>query len=211
MPRTRIKICGLRTADDLRAAADAGADAVGLVFVRTSPRFIDPEEAWPLTAALPPFVTTVGLTVDLTLDDFADVEAVCPTAMNQLHGREPDALVREIGPDVIKAVVFDPATIRERLEHYDAIDEVAAILVDGSPGGEGTTLDWDLLAHAKSGIATPIILAGGLTPANVAQAVRTVRPYAVDVSSGVERERGVKDHTLIHAFCDAVRAADTSG
>jgi phosphoribosylanthranilate isomerase len=208
MPRTRIKICGITNRDTMLAAADAGADAVGLVFIPTSPRWITPEAAWQLAGAAPPMLTTVGLTKDLSLDDFADIESVCPTAMSQLHGSEADDVVRELGPDVIKAVRFDPATIRGRLEHYASFDEIAAVLVDGSAGGMGETFDWAVLAEAKRGIDKPIIIAGGLTAQNVGVAIRTVRPFAVDVSSGVERERGVKDTGLIHAFCDAVRAAD---
>lgn len=208
MPRTRIKICGITTEDALHACADAGADAVGFVFHPSSPRHIDPDKAWGLACQTPPFMTTVGLTVGLSLDDFATIESRCPTGLSQLHGDEPDDVVRELGPDVIKAIQFDPATIRGRLEHYDAIDEVSAILVDGSAGGEGTAFDWQGLAEAAHGIGTPLILAGGLTPDNVADAIRVVRPFAVDVSSGVESERGVKDTSLIHAFCDAVRSAD---
>ena len=210
MPRTRIKICGITTPDALQAAADAGADAVGFVFHPQSPRHIDPDKAWALAASVPPLMTTVGLTVDLSLDDFAEIESRCPTGMSQLHGSEPDDIVQELGPDVIKAIQYDQATIAERLRHYDGMPEVSAILVDGSAGGEGTSFDWQGLADAARDIATPIILAGWLTPENVAEAVRTVRPFAVDVSSGVESERGVKDASLIHAFCDAVRAADAS-
>ena len=208
MARTRIKICGIRDEDGLLAAADAGADAVGFVFVESSPRWIEPRTAWHLAGLLPPMITTVGLTVDLSLDDFAEIESSCPTGLNQLHGNEPDEIVRTLGPDLIKAVRFDPDTINDRLRHYDAIDEVTAILVDGSDGGQGEAFDWSLLAGASQDIAKPIILAGGLTPQNVGEAIRTVRPFAVDVSSGVEKERGVKDPALIEAFCRAVREAD---
>lgn len=206
--RTRVKICGIRTQEALCAAADAGADAVGFVFHPSSPRHIDPDAAWALAASVPPFMTTVGLTVGLSLDDFAAIESRCPTGMSQLHGDEPDEIVQELGPDVIKAVQFHPDSIHERLRHYDSMPEVSAILVDGSPGGEGTTFDWNGLAAATGDIETPIILAGGLTPQNVGEAVRIVRPFAVDVSSGVELERGVKDASKIRAFCAAVRRAD---
>ncbi|MEL6797216.1 MAG: phosphoribosylanthranilate isomerase [Planctomycetota bacterium] len=208
MSRTRIKICGITTADALHACADAGADAVGFVFHPKSPRHIDPDKAWELACRTPPFMTTVGLTVDLSLDEFAMIEGRCPTGMNQLHGDEPDEVVRELGPDVIKAIQYDGSTIRDRLAHYDAIDEVSAVLIDGSAGGEGTAFDWRGLADAAEAITTPVILAGGLNPRNVREAIRTVHPFAVDVSSGVESERGVKSAELIHAFCDAVRAAD---
>ena len=111
---------------------------------------------------------------------------------------------------MIKAVRYDPATIKQDLERWSAIDEVDAILVDGGAGGEGVSLDWNGLAAALDGIGAPIILAGGLTPENVEAAIGIVRPFAVDVSSGVERERGIKDPELIERFCAAVRRADAA-
>jgi phosphoribosylanthranilate isomerase len=153
----------------------------------------------------------VGLFVNAPLDRFCDIEEQCPTDLSQLHGDEHESLVSECGPNIIKAVAFDPATIARELARWDAVPEVAAILVDGSRGGQGQTLDWAELARHTQGRdadSTPIILAGGLTPHNVGEAIRAVRPWAVDVSSGVERERGVKDPAMIAAFCDAVRRAD---
>lgn len=207
--RTRIKICGIRDEPGLAAAAEAGADAIGFVFVESSPRFIRPREAWRLAGMLPPMIATVGLTVDLTLDEFAEIESVCPTGLNQLHGDEPDDVVRTLGPDLIKAVRYDAATIEGRLRHYEAMDEVSAILIDGSAGGEGEAFDWAEFAAVRDAITKPLFLAGGLTPENVGDAIRAVRPFAVDVSSGVERERGRKDPELIEAFCRAVREADS--
>ncbi|MEM1071782.1 MAG: phosphoribosylanthranilate isomerase [Planctomycetota bacterium] len=210
--RTRVKICGITDESGLAAAVEAGADAVGFVFVETSPRAIEPERAWMLASTLPAMVASVGLTVDLDLDAFADIESRCPTALNQLHGEEPDEVVRALGPDVIKALRYEPSTIDSELARYDAMDDVGTILVDGSAGGMGETLDWAGLAGAieRVGVTTPIMLAGGLAPETVADAIQIVRPYAVDVSSGVERERGVKDPELIRAFCAAVRAADAA-
>lgn len=208
--RTRIKICGVRRAEEIDAAVDAGADALGFVFVEKSPRFIRPKQAWPLVASLPPMVTSVGLFQNHDLDRFIEIEETCPTALSQLHGEEPVNLVRDCGPGVIKSVQFDERTIREKLELWNRIDEVDAILIDGSPGGEGTSFPWAALAEHLDGITKPIILAGGLTPDNVAEAIGAVRPYAVDVSSGVESARGVKDPARIRAFCDAVRARDAA-
>lgn len=211
MQRTRIKICGIRDIDAARAAADAGADAVGFVFHPASPRYIEPAEAFGLIGALPPFVSTVGLFVDASIERFCDVEEQCPTDLSQLHGSEDEDMVEECGPNIIKAVRFDPATIQKELARWDDSYDVAAILVDGSAGGEGLTIDWAALARVTAGRAPglkPIILAGGLTPANVGEAIRLVRPWGVDVSSGVERERGVKDPALIAAFCAAVQRAD---
>lgn len=208
---TRIKICGIRDEEALFAAADAGADAVGFVFAPKSVRYIEPDEAWELVGMLPPFVASVGLFVNADLDTFTEIEESCPTSLTQLHGDEPEDLVRQCGPGVIKAVRFDPATIARELQRWDHIDEIDAILVDGSAGGQGTSFDWAALAKVKDTTSKPIILAGGLTPDNVGEAIRTVRPYGVDVSSGVESAPGAKDRTLIERFCDAVRRADVAG
>lgn len=207
MSRTRIKICGIKTPELALAATDAGADAIGFMFVRSSPRHIEPEAAAEIMWGLPPMVTTVGVFMNASVDTFSDIEEVCPTHLAQLHGNEDEATVRDCGP-AIKAVRYDAATIRRDLERWSAIAEVDAILVDGSVGGQGESFDWAGLRAAMEDIATPIILAGGLTPANVGEAIRAVRPFAVDVSSGVERERGEKDPALIEAFCEAVRKAD---
>jgi phosphoribosylanthranilate isomerase len=208
MPRTRIKICGIRDAEMARVAADAGADAVGFVFVQTSPRYIEPGQAWKIIGTLPPLVSSVGVFVNASLDTFSDIEELCPATYSQLQGSEPERLVKECGPGVIKAVRFDESTIRQELERWGAIEEVDAVLIDGSAGGEGAAFDWSRLREPMQGIGKPVFLAGGLTPANVGEAIRAAGPYAVDVSSGVEREKGVKDPALIEAFCRAVQAAD---
>lgn len=210
MGRTRIKICGIRDAENALVAAEAGADAIGFMFYRESPRHIEPEDAREIMDILPPMVSTVGVFVNPSIEKFCDCEETCPTNYVQLHGQEDEELVRQCGPWLLRAVRYDPATIRTELERWDEIDEVDAILVDGSLGGQGVALDWSGLAEAMQGIKTPIYLAGGLTPENVGEAIRVVRPYGVDVSSGVEKERGVKDPALIRAFCEAVRAADRS-
>ena len=207
MGRTRIKICGVRSVEIALAAVDAGADAIGFMFVKGSARAIDPEEAAEIMWSLPPMITTVGVFMNASVDTFSDIEEACPTHLAQLHGNESEPTVRACGP-AIKAVRYDPTTIRAELERWDAIEEVDAILVDGSGGGEGVSFEWSGLAAVSEGISTPIVLAGGLTPENVGEAIRAVHPYAVDVSSGVERERGVKDPRLIEAFCEAVRQAD---
>lgn len=208
MPRTRIKICGIRDVDAAQAAVEAGADALGFVFVRSSVRSIEPEEAWSIIGTLPPLTTTVGVFVNASVDAFSDVEEQCPTNYAQLHGSEDVPTVRQCGPGVIKGVRFHPETINADLVRWNAVEEVDAILIDGSAGGEGESFNWSALSPHLDDIAKPIILAGGLTPQNVAEAIRTVRPFAVDVSSGVERERGIKDVGLIREFCRAVQDAD---
>lgn len=206
--RTRIKICGITDEEALFAACDAGADAVGFVFHPKSRRFIEPEDAFELVSFLPPFVSSIGLFVDASVDRFSDIEELCPTDRVQLHGSESEDVVRRCGPGVIKAVKFDPATIEKELSRWHEIDEVDAILVDGSAGGEGVAFDWTALAKVKSATSKPLILAGGLTPENVGDAIRAVRPFAVDVSSGVESAPGEKSRELMVKFCDAVRRAD---
>jgi phosphoribosylanthranilate isomerase len=181
---------------------------VGFVFHPSSQRFIEPEDAFAIMASLPPFVSTVALFVNATLEKFSEIEERCPTNLSQLHGEEPAELVEACGPGVIKAIRYNAATIEQDLARWSKLDEVDAILVDGSAGGGGTTFDWNALAAVKHACTKPLILAGGLTPSNVGQAIRAVRPWAVDVSSGVESSPGVKDEALIHAFCAAAREAD---
>jgi len=209
MMRTRIKICGVSTHEDAMAAVEAGADAIGFVFHERSPRFIEPSEAWKILRHLPPFLATVGLTVDASAEHYSEIERACPTDFSQLHGDEDEELVRACGARLIKAIRFDPDTIEAALRRWSEFEEVDAILVDGSVGGLGEAFDWQALADAAHASTKPLVLAGGLTPDNVGEAVQIVKPYAVDVSSGVEKSRGVKDPARIRAFCEAVRAADT--
>lgn len=206
-----MKICGIRTHEAAEAAVEAGADAIGFVFVPSSARYIDPEEAAGIMSGLPPFVTTVGVFVNAPLEKFLDIEEACPTNYVQLQGNEDVSLVRQCGPSLFKAVRFDPVTIRADLDRWDGVEEVDAILVDGSAGGEGTSFDWNALKPHLEGVSKPVIVAGGLTPENVGEAIRALRPYAVDVSSGVESAPGVKDPALMQAFCKAVREADAGG
>ncbi|HVZ94085.1 MAG TPA: phosphoribosylanthranilate isomerase [Phycisphaerales bacterium] len=208
MSRTRIKICGIKDIETAMVAAECGADAIGLVFVKLSPRYVEPEQAWEIVTYLPPFVTSVGLFVNAKPDAIDEVREQCPFDQVQLHGDESEPVVRACGPRVIKAVKFDAATIEHELLRWNNFREVDAVLVDGGSGGEGVALDWEALAKVREASSHPIILAGGLTPENVGEAIRIVEPWAVDVSSGVEKEKGVKDHALIAAFCDAVREAD---
>lgn len=210
--RTRIKICGVRDIAAARAAAEAGADAVGFVFAEGSPREIEPEEAVEIMFALPPMVSSVGVVRDLDVDEFCEVEQRCPCEMMQLHGDEDDKTVASCGPGVIKAVAFEPATGEAQIRRWFRLREVAAVLIDGPRAGSGEALDWAALAATleKTGRIKPVILAGGLTAENIGEAIRTIRPYAVDVSSGVESAPGVKDAEKIRAFCRAVAAADAA-
>ncbi len=208
MSRTRVKVCGVRDAEMARVAAEAGADAVGLVFVPGTPRAIEPEAAFAVMSALPPLVTAVGVFRDLTLDQFVEVEQACPTPLVQIHGPAEVDLVRRCGPGVVRAIHGPPEAMARELETWADIEEVDAVLLDGSAGGEGAPLDWATGAKLVEGYSKPIIVAGGLDATNVAEAITAMRPYAVDVSSGVESSPGVKDAAKVRSFCEAVRRAD---
>lgn len=213
--RTRVKVCGVRDAETAEVAAEAGADAVGFIFVEGSPRCVDPDEAAGIMLGLGPLVSAVAVTRDLSVDEFAELEQVCPANLSQLHGKETEKTVAACGPGVIKGFRFDPATIDTQLDRWGGAEGVDAVLIDGSEGGEGRPVDWpalaaELAAARERGFALPVFLAGGLTPDNVGEAIAVVRPFAVDVSSGVESAPGVKDHGAIRAFCQAVTAADAA-
>lgn len=209
MPRTRIKICGVRDLKTAEAAAQAGADAIGLDFRPGARCHIDPYLGSDLLAALPPFMTAVAVYADPTLDDFLDAEAICPAPFTQLHGTEKDNLVRRIGPDAIKTVAIDLASIDASLRHWSDIEEVSAVLLEAPDGA-----DWAALAPklARSIALTPmpVMLAGGLSPENVEAIVREARPWGVSVSAGVESAPGVKSPDLLKKFCRAVRRADAA-
>lgn len=207
MARTRIILGGIRTAESARWAVDAGADAVGFMFVRKSARYIEPDRAVEIMQALPPCISTVSVLQNPTLEMFMDIEESCPTTHTLLGGTEPDQLVRQCEP-VFKTVKYNAQTITRDLAHFDGMDSVEAIVLDGLWHVSDELFDWDRLGRSISEIATPVVLAGDFTPDNVALAVRAARPFAVEVSSGVERDRGEKDATLIEAFCGAVQRAD---
>ncbi len=206
--RTRIKVCGITSVGAATAAVDAGADAIGFVFVEGTPRYIDPEEAVAIMYSLPPFVSTVGVVRDLDVDQFCELEYRCPAHTMQLHGKEPVDVVQQCGPGVVKAFRYEDATINSQLTRWAKVDEVDALLIDGSDGGEGTAFDWSRLAPHLEGYNKRIIIAGGIDEHNVAEVIETLRPYAVDVSSGVEDEPGVKNPEKIARLCAAVRGAD---
>ncbi|MFN3168908.1 MAG: phosphoribosylanthranilate isomerase [Phycisphaeraceae bacterium] len=215
MATTLIKICGIQDADTALAAADAGARWVGLVFVEESPRFVTIEQACAVAASLPKPVTPVGLFVDAHADAIKDVAQRVGLHTVQLHGHEPMSILDDLADlRVIKALPFDDE-LPAKAEPWDNAPNVDALLIDTPPegaltGGSGVAFDWKALSHMRDEVRKPIILAGGLTPDNVGEAIRIVRPYAVDVSSGVESSRGVKDVGLIKAFCEAVREADAA-
>ncbi len=206
--RTRIKVCGITTPDAAHAAVDAGADAIGFIFVKDTPRYIDPEEAAAIMYALPPFVSAVGVVQDLSVDEFCDLEEACPAHTMQLHGKEPVDVVQACGPGVIKAFKYEDATINSQLTRWAKVDEVDALLIDGSTGGTGESFNWSNLVPHLVDYPKKIIIAGGLDETNVEEVIKTLRPYAVDVSTGVEDAPGIKNPQKIANFCAAVRTAD---
>lgn len=197
--RVRVKICGVTRVEDALAAAAAGADAIGLVFVEKSPRFVRLEQARAIAAALPPFITTVGLFVDASADRIREVLGQVPLDLIQFHGRETPEDCQQFGYPYIKVVRMVPdVDLHAEAQHYE---QAAGLLLDAYDpqiaGGTGATFDW---TQVPPDLGKPVILAGGLTPENIARAIRAVRPYAVDVSSGVEQSKGIKDAAKIAAF-----------
>ena len=204
--RTRIKICGITDSESAAAAVEAGADAIGLMFVEHSPRCISAEHAKHIVQyVLPPFVNAIAVFQNPSADDDPNV-TTWPGSWVQMHGDEDAEFLNGLPHHVIKACPFEPDAVRM----WATNDAVDALLVDGPRGGSGDSFDHERLAEMMPEIQKPVILAGGLTPDNVGEAIRTIRPFAVDVSSGVEHTRGVKDPAAIDAFCRAVRAADQS-
>lgn len=201
----RVKICGITNSDDALAAADAGADAVGFVFFRSSPRYIAPDEAARIVRLLPPFVTSVGVFVNEIPGRIEEIISETGIDMVQLHGDEPPSSC-SLSRRVIKGFRVRDVSSVDSLMPYQGF--VSAFLLDTySPdrfGGTGRTFPWDIAVHAKR--FGNIILAGGLTPDNVDQAVETVKPFGVDVSSGVESAVGKKDVTKMRAFIARARA-----
>jgi phosphoribosylanthranilate isomerase len=208
--RVRVKICGVRTVAELQHAAACGADAVGLNFHPPSPRFVGPAQARELLAALPPFVEAVGVFVNKRLDELRELlHDLGRLRTVQVHGGEPEVVDAAPYHHVPALQVRDEADLR-RAEAYLAACRArgclpAALLIDGHApglaGGTGQRAPWELVAGLRAEV--PIILAGGLTPENVAEAVRVVRPYAVDVASGVESSPGVKCPDKVRAFIEA--------
>jgi phosphoribosylanthranilate isomerase len=202
----RSKICGITRVDDALTAAKAGADAIGLVFYAKSPRAVDVRQAREIVAALPPFVTTVGLFVNASRCEINEILDAVPLDMLQFHGDETPAQCEGFHRPWFKALrVGNGEDIEAQVARYaNASGILLDTFVAGVPGGTGERFDWSLIPAA---LAKPLILAGGLTAENVQQAIAQVRPYAVDVSGGVEASKGVKDASKVMAFVGRVRSA----
>jgi phosphoribosylanthranilate isomerase len=203
--RTRVKICGMTRRQDADFAADSGADAIGLVFYPPSPRAVTIAQAKEVVAGLAPFVSVVALFVDPAPEQVSECLAAIPVDIIQFHGDESASFCEQFGKPYIKAIRMKQGTNLAALaEQYVS---ASALLLDayqpGVPGGTGLTFDWSMIADVE----TPLILAGGLNADNVKQAIQQVRPFAVDVSGGVESEKGIKSHEKISAFMREVANA----
>ena len=216
--KTRTKICGITRLEDLRAVIDAGANALGFVFYPPSPRYLTPEAAAPLISAMPPFVTSVGLFVNASLEELQAVIRLAPVQLLQFHGDESaqdcHRLASAVNRPFIRAFRVKPDTSAADLLECEAEYQAASPLFQGllldtfvdSFGGSGKVFDWSLIPKEP---APRVVLSGGLSVQNATDAVVGVRPFAVDISSGVEQSKGVKDAAKVQAFVQAVRLANS--
>jgi phosphoribosylanthranilate isomerase len=211
--RTRVKMCGITNRYDAEVGVQAGVDALGFIFVEESPRHISPEDAREIIAELPPFVDCVGVFVDRDAQEVEEIIAYCGLSYAQLHGSEEpkycERLARATAPcKVIKAFRVSGETPADLLSPYNEVAQ--GFLLDtyskGISGGTGMVFDWRIIEGLR--LKSPLILAGGLDPENVREAIKLVCPFGVDVNSGVERAPGMKDAEKLHAFMTQVRLAD---
>lgn len=207
MFRSRVKICGITRAEDMVAAQDLGADAIGLVFYEPSPRFVSADKAMQLSRLNNPFVTVVGLFVDATEEYVRNTLDQVQIDLLQFHGNEDARYCESFGLPYIKAITMKPEIdLNQCASNYNSAQ---GLLLDtyqaGLPGGSGKTFDWQ---RVPTDLDKPIILAGGLNPENVARGISEVKPFAVDVSGGVESSKGIKDRTLIENFMKGVACAE---
>ena len=206
MTAPRIKICGITRIEDALAAAQLGAHAIGLVFFAGSPRAVTPQQAREIIAALPPFVVPVGLFVNADAQTVRATIAAAPVQLLQFHGDETPQYCAGFGLPYLRAVRVRPGVdlLQYAREFHTACGLLLDAYVDGVHGGTGATFDWSLIPRD---LPVPVVLSGGLHAENVAEAVRRVRPWAVDVSSGVESAKGIKDVRKMEAFMTGVRNA----
>lgn len=203
----KVKICGITNRDDAQTAVEAGADALGFVMYKKSPRWVEPAVARAIIAELPPFILPIGVFVNEDVGTVRSLVDECGFALAQLHGDESASYCQQLGRPTLKALRLKDRGSFLALAEFQGRAGVRGFLIDAfsekAYGGTGQTVDWTLAAEVAGTI--PILLAGGLTPLNVAEAVQRVRPYGVDVSSGVELTPGKKDREKVQAFLEAVR------
>lgn len=211
--RTRIKVCGITRLADALAAVGAGVDALGFIFATRSPRRVSPEQAREIVAELPPFISRVGVFVDSSLEEVMAIAVGCGLTQVQLHGRESVEFCQGLRREnttlsICKSFrVGGDAGMPDFSGYRDAVDSILLdTYVKDQEGGTGKSFDWTLVDCP--GIGVPVILAGGLGPDNIQEAIGTVRPYGVDVNSGVESSPGIKDHELLQRLTSLVRRTD---
>lgn len=201
---TRIKICGITRSEDALVCAHAGVDAIGLVFYPPSPRHVAAAQAAAIARALPPFITTVGLFVNPAAEQVEALLNEVHLDVLQFHGDEPPEFCAGFGVPYLKAIRVKAGVdlVQCAIRYQKAQGLLLDAYVEGTPGGTGQSFDWELI---PAGLPLPVILSGGLEPANIGDAIRRVKPWAVDVSSGVEASKGIKDAAKIAAFIEGVR------
>jgi len=204
---TRIKICGITRVEDAQDVARNGADAIGLVFYERSPRHVTVQQAAPLAAALPPFITVVGLFVNPSAEYVREVLAQVSLDVLQFHGEESPEFCAQFGKPYLKAIRVKAGVdlVQCAARYAGAQGLLLDAFIEGTHGGTGESFDWALIPHD---LPLPVILSGGLHAGNVAAAIKQVRPYAVDVSSGVEASKGIKDAAKVAAFINEVKQTD---
>jgi phosphoribosylanthranilate isomerase len=206
--RTRIKVCGITNQEDARTAAAAGADGLGFIFVEQSPRLVEPDMVRAITRQLPPFVDRIGVFVDQEMEAVEEIIHYCGLTLVQLHGSESPEYCRKISCKVIKSFAVGPGAESEAVAAF--ADAASGFLLDtyhpDIAGGTGMPFDWSLVERVNP--PGPVILAGGLNPENIGEAVLEVKPFAVDVNSGVEYQPGRKDPDKLKRFANEVRQAD---
>ena len=204
---TRIKICGITRVEDALATARNGADALGLVFYKESPRYVNVQQAAQLAGALPPFVTVVGLFVNPSEEEVRNALHEVPLDVLQFHGEEEPEFCAQFGRPYLKAVRVKPGVnlVQCAARYKGAQGLLLDACIEGMHGGTGASFDWTLIPR---NLPLPVVLSGGLHAGNVAQAISQVRPYAVDVSSGVEAGKGIKDAAKVAVFINEVKRID---
>jgi phosphoribosylanthranilate isomerase len=204
--RTRVKICGITNLDDALAAVEAGADALGFVFYPESPRYVYPESVREIVGYLPPMITVTGVFVNEHIEKVQEISKYCSLSLLQFHGKESPEYCQWHGSRVMKAFRVRDASVIDEMKRYEVSGYLLDTYAQDVHGGTGICFDWSLARAAAD--LKPVVLAGGLTPDNVTEAIEKVRPYAVDVSSGVEGKPGKKAAEKIFNFIKAVEKAD---
>ena len=202
--QVKVKICGMTNLNDVKVAVDGGVDAVGFIFYKKSPRSVTIQTVREIVLELPPFVDSVGVFVDETAEQINKIADRCNLDRVQLHGDESPAFCKKICRRVIKAIRVKDIQSLKKLSDYPVSSFLLDTFSEDQYGGTGKVFDWNLAYSAKK--YGPIILAGGLTPINVRQAIQRIQPYGVDVCSGVESQPGIKDHKKMQAFLKNVKA-----